>query len=747
VKHTVTLTGCSPIPLAGYLKSIALLRLVSEQVDEEAEGWWRDETFHLRSALDADGFMHFLLEAYRPSPIVAPWNRGSGFYSHRESAMAVVNQFRRAQADRLAPYRRVIEAVDGVMRRLGVDGKPKEDDKERLIGACRNHLPDEAVEWMDTVLALTPTGVDFPPLLGTGGNDGNLEFTNNFMQRVLDVMDPETGQPTPESRRWLMAALFAQSIAGLKDVSIGQFAPGSAGGPNSTTGYSGSPSVNPWEYVLMLEGAIVFSASATKRLEVGTASVVSYPFTVAPSAVANGGLAEEEEASARAEMWLPLWEHPARFREVAAIFREGRAQIQDRAARNGMEFARACARLGVDRGIDSFQRYAFVQRMGKAYLAVPLTRFRVHRRAEADLLDDLSRGGWLDHLARAARSAGHEVQSAYRRVAEAVFAVCQNGGVLRIQRLLIELGRVERLLAHRPALREALNPLVLTHSGWWQAAADGSPEFALAAGLVSLRWPRGPALRAYLSPVDPLAPHRWIEQDTTRVVWHHGDLVRNLTSVLHRRLLDAASPQWKATCEDGKPFTGWRPAPLGHLIAFLSGRVHDARIEALIWGLLPLATVRDEVQKTRIAAAVPKPDWVPWAFAVSKLVLTPDSDLERAVFGPSGVAEGEGADERRLRVPVPRGWLYNLVSGDARLLHRAVLTAERRLFASGLVPRLERVQTMGLPPRRIAAATLFPLSSQDVRRLLDLVAEREALEQLGGQVFTEHGGGRADVGL
>ncbi len=39
-RHTVELTGCIPIPLSHYLKALGILRLVSEQVDTDAKGWW-----------------------------------------------------------------------------------------------------------------------------------------------------------------------------------------------------------------------------------------------------------------------------------------------------------------------------------------------------------------------------------------------------------------------------------------------------------------------------------------------------------------------------------------------------------------------------------------------------------------------------------------------------------------------------------------------------------------------------------
>jgi len=84
----LVLDGCAPTPLASYLKALGVLRLLSsptnsvadEAADPRARGWWKNERFHLRTTLACDELLRFFLEDYAPSPIVAPWNGGSGFY-------------------------------------------------------------------------------------------------------------------------------------------------------------------------------------------------------------------------------------------------------------------------------------------------------------------------------------------------------------------------------------------------------------------------------------------------------------------------------------------------------------------------------------------------------------------------------------------------------------------------------------------------------------------------------------------
>jgi len=62
----LALPGCSPTPLAHYLKALGVLRLVAEQADPEARGWWQDDIFHLTSTLDVDALTSFFLFRYTP---------------------------------------------------------------------------------------------------------------------------------------------------------------------------------------------------------------------------------------------------------------------------------------------------------------------------------------------------------------------------------------------------------------------------------------------------------------------------------------------------------------------------------------------------------------------------------------------------------------------------------------------------------------------------------------------------------
>ena len=218
------LNGCAPIPLAHYLKALGILRLVSEQLDATSTGAWRYDRLELRSSVVADDLVEFFNRSYRPTPVLAPWNGGSGFFpKDNDEALAAIEK---NEVARLAPYRVGIAAARRELQRLELKAKPDGDTKALLLQSCRNAFPEDALGWLDAVLVLGQDGAKFPPLLGTGGNDGRLEFTNNFMQRITEVMDPATEKPTAESERWLRAALFGSPAPGLATKApIGQFSP------------------------------------------------------------------------------------------------------------------------------------------------------------------------------------------------------------------------------------------------------------------------------------------------------------------------------------------------------------------------------------------------------------------------------------------------------------------------------------------------------------------------------------------
>jgi CRISPR-associated protein Csx17 len=733
----LALAGCAPTPLASYLKALGVLRLVVEQgADAGALGAWEGDTFVLRTRLTAEELLEFFLHRYRPSPIVAPWNGGSGFYP--KDNQSGIGPLENAAAGRFAELRTVIGQCRALIGRLGLTERPAPDAKARMLTRLRGELPEEALAWFDAAVVLGDEAPRYPPLLGTGGNDGRLDFTNNFMQRLVDLFDPATGEPAPGAGDALRAALFGAPTAQLTDAAIGQFSPGDAGGPNATTGFSGPSRVNRWDFVLMLEGALLFAAAATRRLGSGQSAALSFPFAVRPTAAGTGSGSLAEEGNTRGELWVPLWARPMSLDELRHLLSEGRATVGRRAARDGLDFARAVASLGVDRGIGSFQRYQFVMRSGRAYLATPVGRRWVPRNPQPDLVADLDRFGYLERLRRFARqeTAPARIRSLTRRLEDAIFDLTGRHSRDAVQRILILLGELQAAVAASRAAREALRPLHRLRPDWAEAADDGTPEFRIAASLAGLHGRSRKAgdleaarqaartkahllpMKAHLVRVDPVGGG-W-QPGSALVVWQQGAVARSLGRVVLRRLFVA-----KKLGLAEKPLRSGAPAGAGAIADFLADEVDLERLEGLLHGLA-FTAVKGEPQN-----AAPGDDAsLPAAFWVLKLLFVPEETLRAARLLP-----------RDARLPLPRTLVLRLAAGRVQ---EAVDEAWRRLRNAG-VPLPKHAKPPAAPAsgdpgagaevfgRRLLAALAIPVAGRDllagVRRLGigRIPAEQEAL--------------------
>ncbi|MBV6416969.1 MAG: hypothetical protein CMLOHMNK_01587 [Steroidobacteraceae bacterium] len=690
--NEIVLDGCTVTPLAGYLKALGVLRLLSTKYPE-TRGAWRGERFVLTVPLDRNELERFFLEEYAPTPILAPWNGGSGFYAKdNKDALLRIAQ---SEDRRLQDYRASLAVAESALAGFDRSASPKGDDKVRLLTVIRSQLPDTALGWFDASVLLAGEAPQYPPLLGTGGNDGRLDFTNNFMQRVLDVIATDDGAGERASPAWLRTALFAGAAPGFTKSSIGQFSPGQAGGPNAGVGFEADAAINPWDFVLMIEGALLFAAAAVRRNADDPVEVLSYPFTVRAVGAGAGNLGESDAENARGELWMPLWTQPATHAEVQGLMGEGRVALGRRPARDALDFVQAVQHLGGYRGVRSFQRFGLLMRAGKAYLAAPLARVAVSEAPRSTWLDELDASDWLNRFRRFANDAKTAVRFRVlrKRLEDGIFATAGRiPSKAEAQALLILLGEIQSALSASSQAREAARPLPRMSERWVIAADDNSPAFRIAKALAGLRGVDDDPLplRAQLFPV-----HRrwdqWLSAEAGEKVricdGFQGRLVDALPRLLARRLWLAG----RLALSD-KPLESAAGATLDDVAAFLRGDGMDARITALLPGLA-LCEIPDDIDRSAGEFAVPA------AFAVMKLALTPD----RTLCSLDLLAPGE-------RSPAPEGMLAQLIAGNHG--NRAVTTAWRRLRATGLSPLFASgaLPTLGgVDPERAAAGLLIPL--------------------------------------
>ncbi|MBN2508122.1 MAG: type I-U CRISPR-associated protein Csx17 [Verrucomicrobia bacterium] len=784
--HRLPLPGCAPIPLAHYLKALGILRLVAEDAehgDPAATGCWDRDVFILHSRLDRDGLLDFFLHHYQPTPILAPWNGGSGFYFREEKlkekdpvtgkrlktgkrneptkATHVVDALAAAGDHRLRPYQSAIALTRKILAAHNLRSAPGDAAKDDLLIELRNRWPDPAVQWLDCVVVLTSdsrrsrsqTGLlpDYTTLLGSGANDGNADFSSNFMQRVNEVLLNKENTESGRSLRWLQVSLFGDNHPGSHIKALaGQYTPGSAGGPNTVPGFKGEFSVNPWNFVFLIEGTLFFAAAAAKRHGAPGSSGMSYPFAVRAAGAGYASSSAKDELadqSSTEELWMPLWSHPTSKAELSAVLSEGRAQVRDTAAKTGVDFARAVCANGTDRGLDEFVRYGFLIRRGDSTSATPLGRFKVRRNARADLLSDVD--PWLDRLRRAAGPSAKNVPSAVSRavnhVESRILDLCKEGSPARVQAVLVALGQTECALSRSLAWSTGRNeklpaqkcaPLAGLSARWLHEADDGSAEFRLAAALASVSGiykdndggPVALPLRLHLEPVSlRVARDRhwfaWHDPPSNDLVWHEGDFLDVLNRVFARRLVRA-----EQTGHSELPDRAHCFAPLTDVVAFLEGRTDDDRLSDLLWGLCMLEWANEarsadsqsalSLASSRQAAATAAALWIENPQYSGQQVRAV-SEIPSALFALLRLAFAH-VDERGGWPAVPAVPMIHrhAAAGHGREASRL---AVRRLRGSGLHPALNEVAVTGEAARRAAAALVFPLSRRDFTRLGELV--------------------------
>jgi CRISPR-associated protein Csx17 len=744
---TITLNGCAPVPLAHYLKALGILRLVTENAefgDPLASGCWSNDAFNLTSELDRAKLVEFFLQHYRPTPILAPWNGGSGFYFQEEKlnekdpltgkkkktgkrnqsteATRVVESLATSTDARFVEYRLAIAETRSILERRDFDSAPSDVEKDELLMELRNRWSETAVRWLDCVLVLigdhsrarSRTGLlpSYTTLLGSGANDGNADFSSNFMQRLQSVLLGDENTKLGRSHLWLTASIFGENQPGAMVKALaGQYSPGNAGGPNTSPGFKGESSVNPWDFILLIEGALTFAAAAVKRHGDSGGSSIAYPFAVRTSGVGYAsGVAKDEQAdkSNTEELWLPLWEQNTSMNELLSVLSEGRAQIGKSAATTGVDFARAVCANGTDRGFSEFIRYGFLVRRGDSSSATPLGRFRVCRNARGDSLSDID--AWLKQLRQQASPSAKKVPASVERtlnqLERRILELCQDNSTARFQNILVALGAAERAIGGslRWAMETAhLQPLHGLREAWLKNADNGSPEFRLAASLAGMSASFGKGrerlwLRQHLETLQR-SEHgeyfraHWSEKKTDNdAIWHDGDLTDALNAILARRVLRVAQSGEKDWPDDSP-----RLARLDDITDFIEGRTNDDLLADLIWGLSLLDWQQVKPLPTEFHDA---PDAVPSSFYA----------MLRLCFRRSN-----GKDDA---IPLVPAILRRAMNEDGQA---ASELAVRRLRGSGKAPLVKSLPVSGGIARRTAAAILFPISHCDFRLLENMI--------------------------
>lgn len=632
--NVISMNGCRPDSLAGYLKSVAVLRLCARQFDRYARAAWRDGRLALITELSRDQLLNAFLDRYRPTPVLNPWNSGAGFDPKSKATQGRPFAAIAATDDpRFEEYRvaiSVAEAAAASAERPAAADKSK--TKKMLVEYLRRRYSDAALEWLDAAVIAGCTREEevlaYPPILGTGGNDGRLDFAVNFAARIVDVIGP--GANKNQSYALLESALFGTGDVELQpDRAIGQYSPVSAGGSNAANGFEAASLVNPWEYVLIIEGAICFAAAAGRRFPV-SARKVTAPFSFQGVTTAGYATASSKEGI-RAELWLPRWSGAASFDSIRAMLRAGRLEIGltdnhrsgSRQAMNALEAAHAAVSYGSAHGIEQFQRVLLAERNGRAYAATSIGEVIVNGDAG---IAELSREVvlWLGRLRRS--ELGASARSALDRYTQAILSYGRASGrrARSLQEIVAALGELDRQIGIAPPGK--LLPLSFLPVSLLRHLDDGSPEHDLAQAVCAVSIGAeniSGRTRFNLSNVVLGSDKRPRYARSIDNVWVSADLVRSLALIAERR-----SRQEKPRVTLSSPAAG---ASVASLQRFIEGRVDLTRLAELVVGYsliepantgaesiagneyceVPLAALRIMVDGIRARGAGPTPAFDP----------------------------------------------------------------------------------------------------------------------------------------
>lgn len=149
----ISLRGCRSRPLISYLKALGVLRAVGKQNDALARLRWTADVAELSSRFDREGLEDYFLGEYAPTPIISPWNGGSGFFPG-DNALAI-GAIEGSKIVRLSLFREAIAVARQTLVDLSIAVKPDpRTEKPKLLRALRRSLPDGALEWLDASVVL-----------------------------------------------------------------------------------------------------------------------------------------------------------------------------------------------------------------------------------------------------------------------------------------------------------------------------------------------------------------------------------------------------------------------------------------------------------------------------------------------------------------------------------------------------------------------------------------------------------------
>jgi len=419
-------TEFTTAPLSSYLAAIGLLRIVGEQLDSGAQGFWRGGQLHLETDTSIERIAEFLAHEYKPSPCITPWNKDSGFPKGTPA-----KEFRNLNGPRFEEIRRIVDTAAALMPHFAPAGSNENNAKASLLEALdRTGDSDAWSAWLGTcaVTFYNKKGelvARFPAILGgTGGAFGRADFGLKFV-KALQVAQPEhfiaaiLGSDQPD-RMIKDGDSLIYDTASRCDGQQGY------GVATQDTQTSKDGKANPAILILLAEGMALFEGYAMRTAPDGEASDGSQhaAFTLAVEHNSSGHPSSswlENDGNQSEELWCPLWDEPCHYSDVRDALRRIALLPLPRQLRTGTDLALFASRLGRRLNLSGFARYCFPARIGQGTKIPSLIEVFPLIDAQPDRTDALA--GVVQLASRLRSHAKNKnIPSSYRHAAERVVA-------------------------------------------------------------------------------------------------------------------------------------------------------------------------------------------------------------------------------------------------------------------------------------------------------------------------------------
>ena len=779
------LYGCQTEPLSSYLKALGILKIISDQKDENLMCRWENNYLVIKTECDQNELIRFFSEEYRPSPILSPWNGGSGFYPNdsevKENIKKISDLRDKRFCDFISTYNQISETLEksfpeifgspptlrdliekftekkknteieklkklkgriikkldnpdkideesietlsavgnsklkSEIKKLGILNNDfyqamRDEYKGKIVTKLRDTINDRYLEWIDASILINAEGKPvFPPLSGSGGNEGRLDYSSLFIASLTKIFVNKNNSSTELLRN----SLFGDLTDKLLESRVGKFDPGKAGGFNQGNEIeTDTVKINPWDLILMLEGILIWSNSIGRRNAIRETKIVT-PFTVSysPYGYESSNVSDFKKSM---EIWVPIWNNYAYADELKSLFREGRVALKGKVVRKGLDFIQAINSLGVDRGITGFLRYCFLVRRGRSYIALPSGLHRVKYSKYVNLIEDLDFVYLtFEQNLKVIQGAGKNLPKVYesikRNLYESTYDLLNNGNPLNAVRLLRAIGRAEMSFSRIRGKYEnkggqKIRPLFGLSTNWINKSNDKSCEFRIALSLSSIgKTEKVGSFRSNIEGTSLQDDRKW-DNDIGQFSWTGANLTEKLINTLIKRLTLAQSNKTSTL-----PLFSKIKLSLNDVMKFVNGEIDERYIEELLfafslirWGdnksPQNLKEMNDYIS-TNSSFAYP----IDRLWALVRLYFSPEqfSQNSKVSFNPD------------------RNLIKLLLSGKSKETFRLVNV---QMMKQNVFPiKIDNDKPMD---KRYVASLLFPLREKDFKELKSMVIKK-----------------------